>query len=247
MTADNRVTHYAVAQARHSALDSLDYFPTPPWATRALVEFLASRSLWPLADASLWEPAAGGRHMSLIFAETFRVVAATDVHDYGGLDGIGSFVGVGPDVASCPFAAGADWIATNPPFKLALEFFVRVFAEATHGVALLLRSAWMEGVERYETIFSRHPPIILQFAERVPMVAGRWDPDATTATPYAWFIWPKGPGWTMPANGGSVHWVPPGARKRLTHVDDVARFAGERAIDAVELFDGLNISIRAPP
>jgi hypothetical protein len=28
-----------------------------------------------------------------------------------------------------------------------------------------------------------------QFAERVHMVKGRWNPDASSATAYAWFVW----------------------------------------------------------
>jgi hypothetical protein len=30
---------------------------------------------------------------------------------------------------------------------------------------------------------------VLQFVERVPMVKGRCDPKATTATSYAWVVW----------------------------------------------------------
>jgi hypothetical protein len=36
-------------------------------------------------------------------------------------------------------------------------------------------SAWSEGGDRYRDLFSKHPPaLIAQFAERVPMVKGRW-------------------------------------------------------------------------
>jgi hypothetical protein len=31
--------------------------------------------------------------------------------------------------------------------------------------------------------------MIAQFAERVPMTKCRWDPEADTATSYAWFVW----------------------------------------------------------
>ena len=53
---------------------------------------------------------------------------------------------------------------------------------------MLVRTQWIEGVERYEKLFRDRPPAIhAPFVERVPMVKGRWDPDATTATSYAWF------------------------------------------------------------
>jgi hypothetical protein len=217
---------YAVGQQRHSSLDSLDYFPTPPWATRALVEWLDGNVFSDLGAATCWEPAAGGRHMSLVLAESFGRVVATDVHDYGGLDGLGSFVGVGPDVIERPTPHRlVDWIITNPPFVLAEAFLERAQRDA-HNVALLLRSAWIDGIGRYEATFSRCPPTsMLQFAERVPMVKGRWDPAASTATPYAWFIWSG----SRTEKTTRLHWVPPKASERLSRPDDIARFAGERA------------------
>jgi hypothetical protein len=55
-------------------------------------------------------------------------------------------------------------------------------------------SGWIaKGVARYERLFSDRPPTAYApFAERVPIVRGRWDPDASTATSYAWFVWHKG-------------------------------------------------------
>jgi hypothetical protein len=65
-----------------------------------------------------------------------------------------------------------DWIITNPPFNLACEFALRAISIARAGVALLVRSAWSEGGDRYRDLFSKHPPaLIAQFAERVPMVS----------------------------------------------------------------------------
>lgn len=221
---------YAVAQTRHSALDGLDYFPTPPWATRALLEWLEANVASHFPSCSCWEPAAGGRHMSMVLAETFKVVWSTDVHDYGGLDGVGSFVGVGPDVVETPrlrsWFGGVDWVITNPPFNLAEEFLKRALNVAGSGVALLLRSAWIEGIGRWESVFSRTPPTnVLQFAERVPMVKGRWDPSASTATPYAWFVWNRSR--TGPET--RLHWIEPKASVRCFRPTDVEFFAGERA------------------
>jgi hypothetical protein len=52
------------------------------------------------------------------------------------------------------------------------------------------------------------------------MVKGRWDPDASTATAYAWFVWHKGgPG------SSRVFWIPPGCREHLTNSQDRERFA----------------------
>jgi hypothetical protein len=51
-------TSHAVMAQRFEALDSLDDFPTPPWATRALCEKLI-RAGHDLASMSAWSrPAA---------------------------------------------------------------------------------------------------------------------------------------------------------------------------------------------
>jgi hypothetical protein len=58
--------------------DSLDYFPTPPWATRALCEFLKLHH--KLHGQTCWEPACGGGHMARPLAEYFERVYSSDVH-----------------------------------------------------------------------------------------------------------------------------------------------------------------------
>jgi hypothetical protein len=219
----------AVMASRISALDALDYFPTPPWASRALVEDVLPQLgvAFHTASMTLWEPAAGGGHMVETLRPYFREAFASDVYDYGRGYAVGSFVGEGPDVACCPFKP--DLIATNPPFNRAMEFAQRALDEARVGVALLVRSNWAEGCDRYQRLFRDRPPsIIAQFAERVPMVKGRWDPQASTATSYAWFVWRKAD------KGRRCHflWIPDGARVRHSRADDVERF-GERALAPV--------------
>src|SRR5690606_5905413 len=95
------------------------------------------------------------------------------------------------------------------------------------GVAMLCRNAWVESVDRYERLFLPHPPqIIAPFVERVPMVKGRWDPSATTATAYSWFVW-----WHRPCRAEpTVVWIPPGQRRRLTRDDDVRRFCAPSSV-----------------
>jgi hypothetical protein len=58
--------------------DSLDYFPTPPWATRALCEHVID-----IRGCSVWEPACGEGHMVGPLKQYAESVAASDVHDYG--------------------------------------------------------------------------------------------------------------------------------------------------------------------
>ena len=212
--------------------DSFDWFPTPPWATRALLELVLFERLegddWPMvvrrpelgrwADDDGWpgfpvklsvlEPAGEGP-MAEVLHEYFDQVHASDVFDYGAGYEVASFVDDGVDVLAPP-AGGINWVITNPPFNLALDFALRGLEGAREGVALLVRSVWLESAERYRSLFAKHPPaIVAQFVERVPMTKGRWDPDASTATAYSWFVWSK----LAPAPGETrLVLIPPGQR-----------------------------------
>lgn len=215
----------SVMQNRREPPDSLDFFPSPPWATRALCVHVMPRLGLGFRGRQTWEPAAGAGHMSRVLAEYTSHVFASDVHDYGQGFGVGSFVGEGPDVLR-PFGLSnpkhrIDWIITNPPFNLAAEFALTAFGLADR-VAFLVRTSWLEGGERFREIFEPHPPTaIAQFSERVPMVKGRWDPGASTATSYCWVVWAK----DEERAPTRFLWIPPGQRTALTQPDDVERFA----------------------
>lgn len=197
----NRST--AVMQRRAPAPDALDYFPTPPWATRALCEFL--REQGEVLDAqTCWEPACGEMHMARPLAEYFHHVEATDVHRYSDEHAICDFL------MEAIVHRRAHWIVTNPPFLIADQFIRAALRRSMRGVAMLVRGAYTEGEERHREVFAKHPPAyVLQFAERVPMFRGRLvrtgapdpfnlDPatgeprKASTATSYCWLIWIHG-------------------------------------------------------
>ena len=59
-------------------------------------------------------------------------------------------------------------------------------------MAVLARTVFIESIGRYQNLFETTPPTICaQYAERVPMVKGRLDRKASTATGYAWLVWNK--------------------------------------------------------
>ena len=203
--------------SRIEAPDSLDYFPTPPWAARAGGELIAR------LDPGQWtalEPAAGGGHMAHGLRPYFASVTESDIHQHDG--GAAEFIvdflseeaeGLLPEV---------DWIVTNPPFVLGDAFVRTAYRRARRGVAMLLRLVFLEGKARHRLLHEDCPlTVVAPFSERVPMVKGRWDPDASSATAYAWFIWRKGaagPPMLLP--------IPPGTKERLADREDVARFNG---------------------
>lgn len=204
----------AVMQRRVEPHDSLDYFPTPPWATRALCEYLDPYRTGNLDNLRAWEPACGEGHMARPLAEYFETVFASDVHNHGfgqQLDFLWPYQG-----------PAFDWIITNPPFRLAAEFAHTAIDRATHGVALLVRSAFLEGIDRYKTLFSvRKPKAILQFTERVAMVKGKVDPDASSATAYCWIVWSCRPHKPCPMDVPAMVWIPP-CRRKLEREGDYA-------------------------
>lgn len=200
-------TSHAVMAQRAEAANSLDDFPTPPWATRALVEHVIG-NVEVLKQEVCLEPACGVGHMSKVLKEYFREVKSQDIHPYG--------YGELRDYLAHPFETSAcDWVITNPPFRLAEEFVLRSLQVARRGVAILARTVFLESVGRYENLFRPTPPSkIGQFTERVPMVKGRLDKKASTATGYAWLVWEKDA-----AVRSQLVWVPP-CRKALERDGD---------------------------
>lgn len=198
-------TSHAVMSQRFEGRDSPDDFPTPPWATRALIEHVIGPA--NVAGMTCLEPAAGRGYMSRPLAEYFGTVDSADAYPYG-------FAPV-RNFLTYPYEAlSHDWVITNPPFRLAEEFVARAMSVAREGVAILARTVFLESVGRYENIFLSHPPTIFaQFCERVPMVKGRVDPKASTATGYAWFVWQKG------STSSKLTWVPP-CRRSLERQQD---------------------------
>ena len=204
---------------RTEPADSPDDFPTPPWATRALIELvLGAKS--HLARLTCLEPACGAGHMAKVLDEYFADVRCADAHHYG--------YGEVQDFLTYPYNANSyDWVITNPPFRLGEEFVLRALRVAHKGVAILARTVFLESVGRYKSIFRKTPPSkFAQFVERVPMVRGRLDIKATTATGYAWLVWEK-----EALGAPQLMWIPP-CRKVLERSHDYEDGGAQRHADA---------------
>ncbi len=198
----------AVMQQRSEPHHSLDDFPTPPWATRALCEALFGGD--KVRHLTCREPAANRGHMAWPLSEWFGTVQTSDIFDYR----------VGIAVRDYLWGANppdVDWTITNPPFRLAQAFISRALHTSRHGVAMLVRSAFLEGVARHRDLFQITPPArILQFTERVVMHKGKLAPKGSTATAYCWIVWTR-PTPAVPR----FEWIAP-CRKRLERASDYA-------------------------
>lgn len=196
----------AVMQSRVEPDDSLDDFPTPPWATRALLEKIT------VSDSQTCrEPTANRGHMVRVLEDNFNHVDASDIHDYGcGYRMKDYLFGEEQDAV--------DWTIFNPPFRLAEEFIKRAIRTSRVGVAAIVRSAFLESIGRYHNLFQPCPPThIYQFSERVVMHKGRLSEKGSTATAYAWLVWDL----TEASKTTQFGWIEP-CRRRLERPDDYA-------------------------
>lgn len=216
-------TSTAVMQRRVEPHDSLDDFPTPPWATRALIEHVIvptcpGDAQFALGEETAWEPACNRGHMSRPLREYFGTVRTSDIHDYGSAEQeiVTDFL-FPQSETGFSFPNGLDWIITNPPFRLAMEFLFRGFSLCPRGgIAIIVRSAFLEGVTRHNVLFKDYPPnIIAQFSERVVMHKGKLSPRGSTATAYCWLVW------LTLGEGTTFQWIPP-CRKELERPEDYA-------------------------
>lgn len=204
----------AVMQQRREPPDSLDFFPTQPWGTRAFCEEVTPHIPGFSFDATAWDSACGRLDMARPLGEYFARIQASDVFDYG----------VGAKVhdfrRGSPFDEPPDWVISNPPFNLAASFIYCGLKVARVGVAALCRLAFLESDTRYKGLFRDRPPaLIAQFVERLPMFKGRLDPSGGTATAYAWFVW-----LAAETTVTRFLWIPP-CRKRLEHREDYDGYA----------------------
>jgi hypothetical protein len=167
-----------------------------------------------LKAMTAWEPAANRLHMAAPLTEYFGRVLASDIHDYTGTYEPVDFLIPGTEPPSV-LIKGCDWIITNPPFRLAEQFIERARQiKGWKGTAMIVRTAFLEGVGRFERLFSLNPPtIVAQFSERVPMVKGRLTATGSTATAYCWLVW------MADRSPRPMMWIPP-CRRHLERSSD---------------------------
>ena len=170
--------------------DGPDFFPTPPWATFALIDI-------EKFDGDIWECACGDGAMSRVLEETGLPVASSDLYDRGYGESRIDFL------TSTRCAAN---IVTNPPYNRAEEFVLHGLKQSQRKLALLLRLAFLEGANRANRIFATMPPSrVLIFSERITFYPKGVDPRGSGTTAYAWFVWDKEAGAST-----QIKWIGPG-------------------------------------
>lgn len=181
---------------RFADLDGPDFYPTPTWATHALVDN-------ERFAGDVWECACGDGAMARVLEQANPAVASSDLYQRGYGESGHDFL-----TSSRRF----DNIVTNPPYNSA-EGFVRAGAlQANRKFALLLRLAFLEGANRARTIFGKLPPSrVWVFSERITFYPAGAERKGSGTTAYAWFVWDKD------ASGKTeLRWFKPGYKARYS-------------------------------
>lgn len=179
-----------------------DFYPTPAWATKALL------AACPDLPGGLWcEPAIGDGAIVRAVEEARpgrQTWIAADIRP----EAVASLAGIEEArrgaVLIVDFTLGVQTLAgcavyiTNPPFILAEAFArecLKLAAPQGATVALLLRLAFLETATR-APFHVEHPADIYPFATRPSFVVD----GKTDSTAYAWWVWGPGRGgrWHAP-------------------------------------------------
>jgi hypothetical protein len=181
---------------RFADLDGPDFFPTPAWATHALIEN-------EVFDGDIWECACGNGAMSQVLSNTGQRVMSSDLFNRGFGDAGIDFLESSNRISN---------IITNPPYNSA-EGFVRKGVElAQKKFALLLRLAFLEGGNRARTIFKDTPPSrVWVFSERITFYPAETEQKGSGTTAYAWFVWDKDAGQQT-----ELRWFQPGYKRKYS-------------------------------
>jgi len=181
---------------RFADLSGADFFPTPAWATHALIDN-------ERFTGDIWESACGNGAMADVLETTGQTVISSDLYDRGygeaGVDFLNS-------------KRRAPNIVTNPPYNAAEGFVRSGLKAADKKFALLLRLAFLEGSNRQRTIFTQAPPSrVWVFSERITFYPAGAVQKGSGTTAYAWFVWDKDA-----PTGTELKWFEPGYKARYS-------------------------------
>jgi hypothetical protein len=158
----------------------LEPYFTPPCAVEALLRIEGDE-----IPAFVVDPCCGSGNILGVLERSGRLVEGSDVRDYGwqGTE-LRDFL---TDQRHCPP------IVSNPPYKHAEAFLRTAIAGGCQYHAWLLRTNFLESVER-KPLFEAHPPARVWISSRrLPMMhrEGYDGPKTGSNQSFAWFIWEK--------------------------------------------------------
>ena len=151
---------------------ALDFYPTPPDVTHALMQFLK------LDPCLIAEPACGDGAMSKVLIEYGHDVMSSDLRDSGyGAPGCDFLTSIGD----------FDAIITNPPFNISEDFIRHAISQA-RVVAMVLKSQYWHAKKRVQLFKDCPPAYVLPLS---------WRPDfqgkgGSPTMEVHWTVWIEG-------------------------------------------------------
>lgn len=156
-----------------------DFYETPYSMTLQLLQhekFLSSRNIL--------EPSCGHGAISMV------------LHDNGYENIQESDIKMGSNFLESNEKFKFDYIITNPPFSIALEFILKAKKISTWKIAFLLPLTYLHGQTRLKTIYNdrEFPLARVHVFSRYPMLGDQLRKDGkyhTGMQVYAWYVWDK--------------------------------------------------------
>lgn len=161
--------------------DPLDFYPTPPEGTRALLSV-------EHFDGPIWEPACGDGAIAKVLSRAGYQVVATDIADRGyGEGGVNFLTEITPR---------ARHIVTNPPFGRGLaDLFIRhalnLTRETGGSVAMIVDLASLAHPLRTSR-WVRQPPATIYIVDELVFRPGHRPNALPVQTRFAWCVWKPG-------------------------------------------------------
>jgi|SRR5882762_10294946 len=159
---------------------ALDFYPTPPECTIALLHFLHDNALAFETTCTIWEPACGElKSMSKVISGFGHKVISTDII-------------TGTDFLNCS-PIDCDAIITNPPFNLSTEF-IRRSTKICRISAMLLKSQYWHAKERLPLFNELQPAWVLPLTWRPDFLfhERKNNEKGSPTMEVAWSVWIRG-------------------------------------------------------
>lgn len=169
---------------RHGEREPNDFYPTPK---KVITKLLEQEKF----DGNIWEPACGEGHISKELIKNGYDVLSTDLIDRGYGEGGIDFL----DDKELKKIGVQDNLITNPPYKDGLQFVLQAKKYTRNKIALLCKTTFLEGVERYDMFQDKEfaLKVIHQFSQRPTLKKkGLEEQDLRGMVSYAWFVWERG-------------------------------------------------------
>lgn len=187
---------------RGSLRREADYYPTPAWCTRSLIQAIRPTLTTKDLDGVWLEPCVGDGAIisaveSVLPGITWDTIDIRDTRkalDRSSASALVQEFRCGDFLETKP-RKPYRLIISNPPF-LEARAFVEHALRCAHRVIMLLRISWLSSQKRHD-LFLKHPPHVRVLPHR-PSFTGDGKTDSAD---YAWMDW-RG------SSGGRLSWLP---------------------------------------